>query len=269
MLKYILRKGKYLVPTQIAFDATDLLNKYFSDVMDVGFTAKMEDKLDDIAEGGVDWRKMIGDFYNPFITELKKATSDNNEPTDIPCDHCGTMMVKKKGRFGEFLVCPECKKTKNPDDKVSKTACPNCGEFMILKDGRYGKYLSCPNPECNAKMQEGDELTEEKCSKCGAVMISKTGKFGKYLKCTKCNQTKSLSDKIGVCPICHKPAQKMITKKGKVYYGCSGYPSCNFISWEVPTGDLCPTCGKHLISKDDAVSCSAKNCNYTVEVKKK
>lgn len=265
--KYISRKGKYLVPTQIAFEATDLLNKYFSDVMDIGFTAKMEDKLDDIAEGNEDWRSIVADFYNPFIKELKIASSDNNEPTDIPCDNCGNLMVKKKGRFGEFLYCLNCKKTKNPDDKVSENKCPNCGANMILKDGRYGKYLSCPNSECNTKMQEGDVLSDEKCSSCGAVMINKNGKFGKYLKCTKCNQTRSLGEYVGVCPICHKPAQKMMSKKGKVYYGCSGYPSCNFISWDVPTGELCKTCGKHLIEKDGKTVCSDKNCNY--EVKKK
>jgi DNA topoisomerase-1 len=137
---------------------------------------------------------------------------------------------------------------------------------MVLKDGRYGKYLSCVNVECNTKMQEGDEISNEKCSKCGGVMLTKTGKFGKYLKCTKCTQTKSLGEYVGVCPVCHKPAQKMMSKKGKVYYGCSGYPSCNFISWDVPTGDLCPTCGKHLVyGKDGAVVCSDKNCNYEVK----
>ena len=178
-------------------------------------------------------------------------------------------MVKKKGRFGEFLFCQSCKKTKNPDDKVSKNTCPNCGELMILKDGRYGKYLACSNVECNTKMQEGDEPSQEKCSKCGAVMLNKTGKFGKYLKCSKCTQTKSLSEYVGVCPVCHKPAQKMINKNGKVFYGCSGYPACNFISWEVPTGDLCPTCGQYLYEKDGKICCSDKKCNYQIDVKEK
>ncbi|MBO7213877.1 MAG: type I DNA topoisomerase [Clostridia bacterium] len=265
--KYIARKGKYLVPTQIAFDATDLLNKYFCDVMDIGFTAKMEDRLDEIAVGNEDWHQVVSEFYTPFIKELKIASSDNSEPTNIPCDSCGEMMVKKKGRFGEFLYCVACKRTKNPDDKVSENACPNCGANMILKDGRYGKYLSCPNVECNTKMQEGDTVSSEVCSKCGAIMLNKSGKFGKYLKCTKCNNTKSLGEYVGVCPVCHKPAQKMMSKKGKVYYGCSGYPQCNFISWDIPTGELCPTCGKHLIEKEGKTVCSDKNCNY--EVKKK
>lgn len=263
--KYITRKGKYLIPTEIAFEATDFLTKYFSDVMDIKFTAKMEDRLDDIAGGEVEWHSVVNDFYTPFISELKSASDDNNEPTDVKCDYCGNFMVKKKGRFGEFLYCQNCKKTKNPDDKVSQNSCPNCGEFMILKDGKFGKYLACPNVKCNTKMQENDVVSDQKCSKCGSVMLNKTGKFGKYLKCSKCTETKSLSETVGVCPICHKPAQKMISKKGKVYYGCSGYPACNFISWEIPTGELCSTCGKHLVEKDGLIVCSDKNCNYEVK----
>ena len=260
--KYISRKGKYLVPSEIAFEATDLLMKNFSDILDINFTARMEDKLDDIAEKGKDWQKMVGEFYYPFIEDLKNAMGDNSEPTDIPCEHCGKMYVKKKGRFGEFLFCPECKKTRNPDDKTSDKPCPNCSTLMTLKDGKFGKYLQCANLECNTKMQEGDEITEERCSKCSSVMLFKTGKFGKYYKCSKCGGTRSLSELKGVCPICHKPAQKMLSKKGTIYYGCSGYPGCNFISWDILTGDLCPTCGQYLIEKDGKVICSNKTCNY-------
>ena len=263
--KYIERKSKFLIPTQIAFEATDLLTKYFSDIIDVKFTARMEDKLDDIAEGGKDWRKMIGDFYYPFIEDLKTATSDNSEPTDIPCDSCGVNYVRKKGRFGEYLLCPACKKTKNPTDTLSSVLCPNCSQPMMLKDGKFGKYLNCVNASCNTKMQQTDELSTEKCSKCGSFMLVKTGKFGKYLKCAKCGETRSLSERVGTCPLCHKPSQKMISKKGKVYYGCSGYPSCSFISWDIPTGDLCPTCGNYLIEKDQEIKCSKKDCNYTVK----
>ncbi len=261
--KYISRKGKYLIPSEIAFDATDLLTKNFSDILDVTFTARMENKLDDIAEKGKDWRKMVGEFYYPFIEDLKKATGDNSEPTNIPCETCGAMYVKKKGRFGEFLYCTECKKTRNPDDKVTDKPCPNCSSLMTLKEGKFGKYLSCPNAECNTKMQEGDELTSEKCEKCSSLLLYKTGKFGKYYKCSKCGATKSTAQLKGVCPICHKPAQKMVSKKkGAIYYGCSGYPSCKFISWDMPTGEMCPTCGQYLIEKDGKVICSDKKCNY-------
>ncbi len=258
--KYITREGRYLVPTEIAFEATDLLIKYFSDIMDVGFTAKMETSLDEIAETGKDWRKVVGDFYNPFIDKLKGAMSDNSEQTDIVCDSCGALFVKKSGRFGQFLYCPECKKTKNLNDKVSEIVCPACGDNMILKEGKFGKYYSCD--KCNIKIQETDKPTNEICPNCNIVMYEKTGKFGKYIKCAKCGATKSLAKQIGVCPLCHKPAQEMMSKKGTVYYGCSGYPSCAFRSWDIPTGEMCPTCGKHLIKKDKKVKCSDKNCNF-------
>ncbi len=260
--KYIARKGKYLVPTEIAFEATDLLVKYFADIMAVNFTAKMESELDDIAEGGKDWRKMVADFYNPFIKELKIAMGDNSEPTDIKCENCGALYVKKMGRFGEFLFCPECKKTKNKEDVISDKKCPNCGEIMYLREGRFGKYLNCSNSKCNTKMQENDEYTNEVCKNCGSYMILKTGRFGKYLKCSKCNATKSQNALVGVCPICHNKTQEMRTKKGTLYYGCTGYPNCNFSSWDIPTGELCPTCGKHLIKKDGIIKCSNKECNF-------
>ena len=93
-------------------------------------------------------------------------------------------------------------------------------------------------------------------------MFEKTGKFGKYYKCAKCGATKSIVKQVGVCPLCHKPAQEMMSKKGTVYYGCSGYPSCDFRSWDIPTGEMCPTCGKYLIKKDKKIKCSDKNCNF-------
>ncbi len=258
--KYITREGKYLVPTEIAFEATDLLVKYFSDVLDIGFTAKMEDSLDDIAEKGKDWRKVVGDFYNPFIAKLKQAMSDNNQATDILCSSCGANLVKKSGRFGEFLYCPECKKTRNLTDKISEQNCPICNNKMILKEGKFGKYYACDT--CNINIQESDKLANEKCSTCNIFMFEKTGKFGKYIKCAKCGATKSILKQVGVCPLCHKPAQEMLSKKGTVYYGCSGYPSCDFRSWDIPTGEMCPTCGKYLVKKDKVIKCSDKNCNF-------
>lgn len=260
--KYITRSGKYLVPTPIAFEATDLLMKYFSDIMDVKFTAKMETRLDDIAEDGADWHKVVKDYYDPIMAELKAATQDNEEKTDIKCPDCGEFMVKKSGRFGEYLFCRKCNKSHNMNEKESDVKCPNCGANMILKEGKYGKYLACPNADCGTKMQEGDVVSDQKCPSCGGVTLLKTGKFGKYLKCTKCGATKSLNEYAGICPKCHKPTQKMTSKKGTVYYGCSGYPACDFISWDEPTGEMCPTCGKYLVKKDGKIRCSDKKCNY-------
>lgn len=260
--KYIVRKGKYLVPTEIAFGATDVLVKFFPDIVNVGFTAKMEDKLDGIAEGDSDWHEVIGEFYTPFIDELKKAQADNGEETDIPCDKCGALMWKKSGRFGEYLYCKDCKFTKNLGDQITDKTCPNCGANMIFKDGKFGKYLLCSNEDCKSKMQEDEVVIDEKCESCGGVLVEKNGKFGKYFKCIKCGNTKSVVEEKGVCPLCHKPTQKRITKKGGVFFGCTGYPLCKFMSWDEPTGEMCPTCGKHLVIVNGVIKCSDKECKY-------
>lgn len=143
---------------------------------------------------------------------------------------------------------------------------------MVYKTGKYGKFLACPNyPQCSNIKPLNEEKSDEKCEKCGGTMTVKTGKFGKYLQCESCSFTKSLTEKAGVCPECGKPTQKMTSKSGKVFYGCSGYPDCRFMSWDIPTGEKCPQCGKYLvISKDGkTVRCSDKECNYSIKNVKK
>ena len=95
-------------------------------------------------------------------------------------------------------------------------------------------------------------------------MVIKKGKFGKYLQCVNCRETKSLTEKMGVCPECGRPTQKMTSKGGKIFYGCSGYPECNFMSWDMPTGEKCPKCGSYLVIGKDGKTkkCSDKNCGY-------
>ena len=119
----------------------------------------------------------------------------------------------------------------------------------------------------NAALNE--EKCEEKCEKCGGETVVKKGKFGKYLYCKACKNTKSLAEDAGVCPICHNPTRKMASKGGKTFYGCSHYPECSFMSWDMPTGDICPTCGKFLIYSKDGktLRCSDKECSYAVKVK--
>lgn len=232
--KYTKKESKYIVPTQIAFEMTDVLIKYFPEIMDVSFTANMEDSLDDIENGGKDWHQLIADFYPDFSAQLKSALQDGDEVTDILCDKCGAPMVRKKGKYGKFLACPNY---------------PQCSNIKPLNE----------------------EKSDEKCEKCGGTMTVKTGKFGKYLQCESCSFTKSLTEKAGVCPECGKPTQKMTSKSGKVFYGCSGYPDCRFMSWDIPTGEKCPQCGKYLvISKDGkTVRCSDKECNYSIKNVKK
>ena len=267
--KYTKKDGKYIVPTEIAFTMTDVLVKYFADIMNVSFTANMEDKLDGIENGGKDWHELIGEFYPDFSTQLTKALSDGDEITDIVCDKCGAPMLRKTGKYGPFLACsnyPKCSNIKSENVEVSDVKCDKCGEYMIYKTGKYGKFLACPNyPTCTNVKPLNEEKSAEKCEKCGGEMTVKNGRFGKYLQCGSCSNTKSIVEKAGVCPVCHKPTQKMTSKSGKAFYGCSGYPDCNFMSWDMPIDETCPKCGKYLVLAKDGKTkrCSNKECDYT------
>ena len=266
--KYVTKEGKYMVPTEVAFEITDLLMKYFTDIMDVGFTAKMEDQLDSIEEGGTDWHKIIADFYPPFAEKLVYAANDGDEMTDILCEKCGHPMIRKSGRYGKFLACsnyPACSNIKSEGVEVSSTKCPKCGANMVVKSGKYGKFLACPNyPECNATLPYDCEISKEKCPKCGELMYVRKGRNGKYLSCPKCGTNQPIAELAGTCPVCGAPTRRMKSKAGKIFYSCSKYPACKFMSWEMPTGKKCPKCGKYLFRKGKKVHCSG--CDYTEDL---
>lgn len=270
--KYTVKDGKYMVPTDVAFQITDILVKYFKDVMEITFTAKMEEKLDEIEDGGKDWHKIIADFYPPFAENLVKAINDGDEPTDEVCEKCGSPMVRRKGRYGSFLACtnyPECSNIKSTQENISEIKCDKCGANMVIKEGKYGKFLACPNyPECKNIKPYGEEKSEEKCPSCGSEMYFKQGKYGKYLYCVKCGATKNMTEEAGVCPVCKNPTKKMKSKTGKLFYGCSKYPDCKFMSWDMPTGELCPKCGKYLVQRGETVFCSDKKCDYKIKNEK-
>jgi len=236
--KYVEKDGKYMLPTPVAYRITDMLVKYFTDVMDVGFTADMEDKLDEIEDGGKDWHSIIAAFYPPFADKLRFANTDGDEMTEILCEKCGHPMVRKMGRYGKYLACsnyPACSNIVGEEaPEVSDTPCPKCGAMMTIKNGRFGKFLACPNyPTCKSTLPYGEKKEE-------------------VLE--------------GVCPLCGKPAKKLSSKRGKVYYGCSGYPACKFISWDMPTGEKCPKCGQYLVkTAKGIVKCSDKQCGYQAE----
>lgn len=265
--KYVTKDGKYMVPTEVAFQITDLLMKYFTDIMDVGFTAHMEDLLDGIEEGDTDWHKIIADFYPPFAEKLVFAANDGDEMTDILCEKCGHPMIRKSGRYGKFLACsnyPECSNIKSEGMEVSATKCPKCGANMVVKSGKFGKFLACPNyPECNAILPFESELSKEKCPKCGELMIYRKGRYGKYLSCPKCGTNQPISEIAGVCPVCGAPTRRMKSKSGKIFYSCSNYPKCKFMSWDMPLAEKCPKCGKYLVRKAKQIKCPA--CDYAVD----
>lgn len=229
--EYVKKDKKYLLPNPISYDLVDYLVKHFANIMDISFTAKMEDKLDDIGEGGRDWHKLIKDFYTPFEEQLKKS-----KLTDVKCDKCGARMIINSGKFGNYYACsnyPTCHNIKPVNEKV------------VIP-------------------------TDKICAKCGGVMVEREGKFGKFLACSnypKCKNTISLTESAGVCPDCGRPTKKMLSRGGKTFFGCSGYPECKFMSWDMPTGKKCPECSGYLINVEGKVKCSNKKCAYEENAK--
>ena len=224
--EYVHKDKKYLVPNPISYDLIDFLVKYFPDIMDISFTAKMEDDLDDIGEGGKDWRKLIKDFYGPFDEQLR-----NSKITEVLCEKCGAPMIINSGKYGNYYACsnyPTCQNIKAANEKVvipTDKICPKCGGIMVEREGKFGKFIACSNYP-------------------------------------KCKHTISLSESVGVCPECGKPTKKMTSRGGKVFYGCSNYPGCKFMSWDIPTGERCPKCGAYLIEVEGKVKCSSKKCDF-------
>ena len=279
--RYVEKDGKYMVPTAVAYKITDMLVRYFKDIMDVGFTARMEDDLDKIEDGGCDWHKIIADFYPGFAEQLKFASTDGDETTDIVCEKCGNLMIRRVGKYGKYLACSNYPKCSNivseTEEEISEVRCPKCGANMVVKSGKFGKFLACPNyPECSSILPLDAQVTDEKCHECGQPMLLKKGKYGQYLECPKCGAKRPVSAPDGkaregertegTCPDCGKPMRRMRSKNGKIYYGCTGYPDCKFLSWDIPTGKKCPKCGKFLVKKGNKIKCSSKDCEYSEDL---
>lgn len=189
--KYTTKEKKALKPTELGFVVDDLMEKYFTDIVDSGFTAEMEDKLDEVELGRIRWKAVIRDFYEPFEKELavadeaiEKVTLED-KPTGETCELCGKPMVLKSGRFGEFIACsgyPECRNTK-PVVKKIDVKCPRCGRDIVIKKSRRGKvFYGCSGyPECQQSYWY--RPVSEKCPKCGSLLVEKGGKK-KGLSCS-------------------------------------------------------------------------------------
>ena len=186
--KYIGREKKVLVPTDLGFLVTQLMEEYFKEIVDTGFTAEMEDKLDDVETKTLNWKQVVRDFYGPFEKELEIADQAIEKVelpvqiTDEVCELCGKPMAIKSGRFGEFLACtgyPECKNTK-PIVKSTGVKCPDCGGDIVAKRGRSGKiFYGCSNyPTCTRAYWY--KPTDRKCPQCGELLLEKHTKTTKY-----------------------------------------------------------------------------------------
>jgi len=183
---YVSREKKRLFPTELGCMVTDVMLEYFASVVDVDFTAQMEEKLDSVEEGSTEWRSILRNFYPPFEDMLKVAEEQiekieiKDEVSDVPCDKCGAMMVYKRGRFGRFLACPnfpECRNAK-PIITYIDALCPKCGSRLMEKTSKKNrKFFGCEKyPECDFVSWE--KPISEKCKKCGSYMVEKPGKKG-------------------------------------------------------------------------------------------
>ncbi len=234
-------EGQFYI-TEIGIIVTELLIEHFGKFINEAFTAELEDQLDKVENGEVEWKDLIRHFYKDFEVALSEADQKiekiefEEEVTDIICEKCGANMIVKKGRFGKFLACPnypECKNTM-PYNEESKSViesdevCEKCGTNMVVKKGRFGEFLACPNyPECKNTKQIVKN-TGVKCPKCGGDVVEKR------------------------------------TKKGRRFYGCSNYPSCDFTSWTEPVAEKCDTCGSLQVlkksPKGEDVTCTNEDC---------
>ena len=192
---YVMREKKQLFPTELGIMITDMMKEYFADIVDIAFTAGMEEQLDEVEEGKLDWHKVLSDFYGPFEKTLENAESKiekveiKDEVSDVPCDKCGAMMVYKLGRYGRFLACPnfpECRNTKAIQVEID-APCPKCGGKLLQKTSRKGrKFYGCERyPECD--FVSWDMPVSEKCPKCGSYMTLSHMKKGDFYVCANEN----------------------------------------------------------------------------------
>ena len=280
---YIEKDGKYLVPTKLGEEVTDMLVRYFPDIMDVKFTANMEEKLDDIEYGGKVWQNVVGEFYDGFEDKIAAANGDSfslkaaDEVSNVKCDKCGAFMVIRNGKFGKFLACPNYPKCKNTKPIEVLTG----GEAKPQTDG-YSFSLRPSSGSVAPEEKSTSEATGEVCEKCGRPMVLRKGRYGNFLACSgypECKNirnltgTKSETDgNYGKCPKCGKPLKKIVTRKA-TFYGCTGYPDCSFTSFDPVAEEKCPECGAYTVVKElkngKFIKCSNKDCGYKREIDKK
>ncbi len=215
--KYVVRDKARLVPEDVGFVVTDFLKEHFPGIVDLGFTARMEEDLDKIARGEVEWVPVLREFFDPFIKQ-----------------------VEEKDR--------EVKRSDVVEEKTDEL-CPECGRPLVIKLGRFGRFMSCSGyPDCKYSRPLGDkaavepEIIEgEACAECGSPLARKRGRFGPFIGCTNyptCKYVKRELQSTGVrCPQCSEgDVVRRRTKRGKFFYGCSRYPQCDYTTWTRPQG---------------------------------
>jgi DNA topoisomerase-1 len=300
--KYVDKEEGKFRPTHLGLLVNDLLVKNFPRVMDVAFTAQMEESLDGVEEGRLNWVETLRDFYGDFRQALTKAKHEMRNVKEevikagITCERCGKDMLVKWGKNGEFLACegyPDCRNTSEftrvngtvtpVEQKVEEgDSCEKCGSAMVRKRGRFGEFLACSAyPDCRNTRPIGGrpdpmaaEPTGEKCDKCGGDMLLKMSRFGsRFYGCgnyPKCKNVKPLGTGVA-CPEpnCGGEIVQRSSRKGRIFYGCGRYPACTFVLWDKPVAQPCPTCDSPLCvekySKKTGrmLRCANKECSFS------
>jgi DNA topoisomerase I len=295
--EYVSKSEGRFKPTRLGMMLVeDLLSPSFDDILDVEYTARMEEQLDRIEEGRADYLSTLRSFYEKFEKDLRDAKQKmpdvkvSGMPTTEVCDKCGSPMVIKVGRFGPFLACsayPECENTReleHIDDSAEdlEEVCENCGRPMVMKRGRFGQFLACTGyPECKTTRKviatkggltaaKPDEILEERCPRCSSNLVVKQGRFGEFTACSNYPECKYVKLKTtGVkCPRDGGDLVERKSRRGKVFYGCSHYPDCDFTLWNRPVDEPCPSCGApFLVEKitkrhGRQLLCQAEGCSY-------
>ena len=247
---YVVRDGKALRPTELGEQTNTLMTEYFPKIVDLTFTAGMEEELDEIANGKTTVSSVLSGFYKDFAADLanaeEKAPDREKETaaqtTDLICEKCGAVMVVKIGRYGKFAACPNY---------------PACRNTKPLTDEKEQKPL---------------KKTGEKCELCGADMVIRPGRYGNFYACSRypeCKNTKQIRHPVGVkCPKCGGEILQRSGKNRRIFYSCENYPTCDFSSWDLPLRESCPRCGKLLFAKKgkNLILCHDRACGYKREM---
>lgn len=249
--EYVLQESGVFKPTELGNLVTDILIKSFPEVMDIKFTAIMEDQLDRVEEGKVNWTELLQNFYRLFRQRLDEARYSMRNlkqeftTTEIRCEKCGANMIIRWGKKGRFLACPNY-----PD-------CRNTKEYVNDENGEIRIVQS--------------EETDTICEKCGRRMVIKVGKKGRFLACPgypECRNSKPLT--LGIsCPMpnCSGELIERQSKKGKTFYACNRYPQCKFILWEMPVNQECPKCHSPFLLQKQRnnrriIKCYRDECDF-------
>ncbi|MBI4476692.1 MAG: type I DNA topoisomerase [Acidobacteria bacterium] len=272
----------------------ELLSPSFDDILDVDYTRRLEDQLDEIEQGKADYEGTLDSFYDKFKVDLARAEREminlkEGVRTEDVCEKCGSMMLKKVGRFGPFLACsayPDCTGTKEleaaDETEDLDEICETCGRPMIVKRGRFGQFLACSGyPECKTTRKlittkqglaaaKPDRLLDERCPRCDANLIVKQGRFGEFTACSRYPECKYVKLK-GTGVRCPKDGGEIVerrSRRGKIFYGCSNYPDCDHTLWQKPIPEPCPECGApFLVEKitkryGRQLRCANEDCTY-------